>query len=97
MTLRKQYLLDTARHLHIWTHSGCDSMHRTCADPCQTKSQHGTGSWAQIPTPSRGAIGNCLFLKDGESVFSKSTGPGALIMIQWKVIPQKIRRQHKLV
>lgn len=37
---RKECLLDTAWRLHIWTHGGCDHMHKTCASHSQTKPRH---------------------------------------------------------
>lgn len=39
VTSRKQCLPDTTGQLHRWTHSDCDSMHKTSCS--QTRSQHG--------------------------------------------------------
>lgn len=56
-----------AGQLHRGTHSQCDSMHKKCASPSQTNSQHGKGNWAQSPMPSQGALGNCYLLQSGPS------------------------------
>lgn len=51
----KHRLLDTEGNL---THSGCNSMHKSCESQSQTKTQPGEGSRANNPTPSCSAIDN---------------------------------------
>lgn len=36
-------------HLHIWTHSNCDSMHKICSSSSQTKPWHGEGNGHEAP------------------------------------------------
>lgn len=61
-------------------------MHRTCASPNQTKSQHSERGWTHNSTPSCGAADNCYLLVGGEAVFSKHVASGKPKTLQWKIM-----------
>lgn len=56
----KQCLLDIAGQLHVWTHSGCHSMHKTCESSRQKKFQHREGCCMWSSTHIQGVLGNYL-------------------------------------
>lgn len=50
LTTGKHYFLYTTGHLHIWTHSTCDSMHKTCATQVRPNPTTERGGGHKIPT-----------------------------------------------
>jgi hypothetical protein len=46
------WFLVTAGQVHIFSHSGCDDMPKTCQSSSQTKSQHGESRQKSGPTLS---------------------------------------------
>lgn len=84
----KKSLLGTAGHLDIWIHSGCDAMQKPSSHLKKIDQipESGTGReiW-YIPHPHPWLSIYWQILATGKgSVFSTSTAPDKLSMLQWK-------------
>lgn len=70
---RKECLIDTAGQLCMWTHSGCFSMHKTCAVKAgPSLCMERRVGYEALPL----AVEKMVAIREGESVFSKSVPPG---------------------
>lgn len=83
MATRKQCLLDGPKggQLHLRTHGGCASIHKTCVSSSQTKPSTEGGGGEEVPPLAEG-----LFITDScqdkERVLFKGLAPDRLLVLQ---------------